>query len=63
MATLQPTTTGALERRTSDHLRPLDSLHNALEAAHCRWCRLWLWILRRHLERDVPAFYPRRAGR
>ncbi len=56
-------TTNAPKRQSSAHTGPLDALHLALAGTHCRLCRMWLWVLRRHIERDVPAFYPRRAGR
>ncbi len=46
-----------------NHTRPLDSLIIATEESHCRWCRMWLWILRRHIERDIVPFYPRRDAR
>ena len=58
MATIDhhPTPTSAPALHDRAHLRPLDSLHNALEEAHCRWCRAWLWVLRRHLEKDIPVY-------
>ena len=62
MATTRPLTTGAT-RRPSAHTRPLDLLLTVLDEAHGTTCRALLWVLKRHLEKDVPAFDIRRAGR
>ncbi len=57
MITEQPSTAPPTRiRRSCDHLRPLDSVHNALAEATCRWCKAWLWVLRRHLEKDIPVY-------
>ena len=54
MATIQPPSTGA-ERRTPDHLRPLDIVLIALEETACPWCQCWLRLLKAHLEAEIPA--------
>ena len=58
MQAVQPTptsATAALHDRT--HLRPLDSVIQALEATSCPWCLGILRLIKQHLEEtNVPAF-------
>ena len=47
-------------RRPSAHLASLDIVITATEqtAAHCAWCKMWLWVLRRHIEKQIPLVTP-----
>ncbi len=57
MATLQPPTTGAPALHDRTHLRPLDSVIQALEAMSCPWCQGILRLIKQHLEEtNVPPF-------
>lgn len=47
-----------VESQTSEqqqHLQPLDSVLNALEASSCTWCQGMLRVLRVHLEEFIPV--------
>ncbi len=54
MAVLQ-VTSPALDQRTTDHLRPLDSVLSSLQDAICSKCQSLLAQLLIHLEEDIPA--------
>ena len=45
----------ASTRWPPDHLQPLDSVIQALEATSCTWCQGLLRLLKAHLEADIPA--------
>ncbi len=49
-------TTVDYDRRTFDHLRPLDSVLVCLQEAECAWCKGILRLLLRHLHEYVPVF-------
>jgi hypothetical protein len=65
MGTAHPNLTTGRTGRASAHLRPLDSLIQALDEAHCLWCRLLLRVLKRHAEHagGVPGYYPKGVAR
>ena len=53
----QPPSTSAPALHDRTHLRPLDSVIQALEATTCTWCAGLLRLLKAHLEEaSVPAF-------
>jgi hypothetical protein len=47
-------------RRPSAHLASLDIVITATEqtAAHCAWCKMWCWVMRRHLEKEISLVTP-----
>ncbi len=54
MQVVQPTTpTSAPALHDRPHLRPLDSVIQALEATSCTWCQGLLRLLKQHLEADI----------
>ena len=55
MKTIQALPT-AHDARQSAHLRPLDSVIQALEASPCAWCQGLLRLIKQHLEEGVPAY-------
>ncbi len=48
-------TTPALDQRTRDHLRPVDSVLSSLQNTSCGECQSLLTRLLIHLEEDIPA--------
>lgn len=44
------------DARTSEHLRPLDSVIAALEESPCAWCQGLLRLILQHLEEDIPVY-------
>ena len=44
-----------ITRCPPDHLQPLDSVIQALEATTCTWCQGLLRLLKQHLEADIPS--------
>ncbi len=57
MAALERLTTGASALHDRTHLRPLDSVIQALSESRCPWCLGLLRLIKQHLEEtNVPAF-------
>ncbi len=54
MAVLQHTTS-ALDQRTMNHLRPLDSVLVCLQEVDCALCQGILRLLLRHLHEYIPV--------
>ncbi len=46
----------ALDQRTTEHTKPLDSLLVALSEAECRTCQALLHMIKAHLEISIPAW-------